>query len=195
MTNSWKDILLSKTPQPWIDRALESLDILLLDHAHCEKKAASTALSLIHRYPEKKLSFYLSPLAREELMHFEKVSRLLEKRNIPYKNIKSGRYAISLHKKISRTEPNKLMDSLLVCALIEARSCERFGCLAVHLDKSLSSFYSKLCEAESRHCSLYLNLYQDLFEQSFAERLKPLAQLESDLINSPDPVFRFHSGF
>ncbi len=195
MIKPWEDILLSKTPKPWIDRALESIDILLLDHAHCEKKAASTALSLIHRYPEKKLSFYLSPLAREELMHFEKVSRLLEKRNIPYKNIKSGRYASSLHEKISSTEPSKLKDTLLVCALIEARSCERFSCLAVHLEKSLSSFYSKLCEAEARHCSLYLNLYLELFKKSFIKRLKPLAELESDLINTPDPVFRFHSGF
>ena len=195
MTKPWEDILLSKTPKPWIDRALESIDILLLDHAHCEKKAASTALSLIHRYPEKKLSFYLSPLAREELMHFEKVSRLLEKRNIPYRNIKSGRYATSLHGKISSTEPSKLKDTLLVCALIEARSCERFSCLAVHLEKSLSSFYSKLCEAEARHCSLYLNLYLELFKKSFIKRLKPLAELESDLINTPDPVFRFHSGF
>ena len=195
MPKPWEEILLCKTPKSWIDRALNSLDVLLLDHAHCEKKAATTAISLIHRYPERNLTSRLSPLAREELLHFEQVLKLLEKRKVPYRNLKSGRYAHSLHGEISTTEPNKLKDSLLVCALIEARSCERFYSLANYLEKSLASFYSKLCEAESRHCDLYLNLYQDLFEEDCEPRLKPLAQQESNLINTPDSLFRFHSGF
>ncbi len=194
MSNPWEEVLLSKTPRSWIDRALDSLDVLLLDHAHCEKKAATTAISLIHRYPERNLSPYLSPLAREELLHFERVSTLLKKRKIPYRNLKSGRYASSLHQMVAITEPNRLKDSLLVCALIEARSCERFNCLAGYLEKSLGSFYSKLCEAESRHCDLYLNLYQDLFREDWSARLKPFSELESDLINTPDSLFRFHSG-
>ena len=170
---------------------------MLLDHAHCEKKAATTAISLIHRYPERDLTSRLSPLAREELLHFEQVLKLLKKRKIPYRNLKSGRYAHSLHGKISTREPHKLKDSLLVCALIEARSCERFYSLSLanYLEKSLASFYSKLCEAESRHCQLYLNLYQNLFEEDYKPRLKPLAQQESNLINTPDSLFRFHSGF
>ncbi|SVB44211.1 uncharacterized protein METZ01_LOCUS197065, partial [marine metagenome] len=168
---------------------------VLLDHAHCEKKAATTAISLIHKYPERDFFSCLSPLAREELLHFEQVSLLLEKRKIPYRNLKSGRYALSLHENISTAEPNRLKDSLLVCALIEARSCERFVSLAEYLEKPLKSFYVKLCEAESRHCDLYLNLYQDLFKEDCKARLKPLAQLESDLINTPDSLFRLHSGF
>ena len=195
MPNSWEVILLCKTPRAWIDRALNSLDIVLLDHAHCEKKAATTAISLIHKYPERDFFSCLSPLAREELLHFEQVSLLLEKRKIPYRNLKSGRYALSLHENISTAEPNRLKDSLLVCALIEARSCERFVSLAEYLEKPLRSFYVKLCEAESRHCDLYLNLYRDLFKEDCKARLKPLAQLESDLINTPDSLFRFHSGF
>ena len=195
MPNSWEAILLCKTPRAWIDRALNSLDIVLLDHAHCEKKAATTAISLTHKYPERDFFSCLSPLAREELLHFEQVSHLLEKRKIPYRNLKSGRYARSLHENVSIAEPNRLKDSLLVCALIEARSCERFVSLAEYLEKPLKSFYVKLCEAESRHCDLYLNLYRDLFKEDYKARLKPLAQLESDLINTPDSLFRLHSGF
>ena len=84
MPNSWEEILLTRTPKCWIDRAIDSLDLLLLDHAHCEKKAATTAISLIHRYPEKGLSKYLSPLAREELLHFEQVTRMLKKNGFTY---------------------------------------------------------------------------------------------------------------
>ena len=194
MPNPWGEVLLNKTPHPWIVRALDSLDVLLLDHAHCEKKAATTALSLIHRYPERDLSKQLSPLAREELLHFEQVTRLLKKRGIPYRNLKSGPYARSLYENAASKEPDRLKDSLLICALIEARSCERFHSLLPYLSGSLKSFYSKLYEAESRHCDLYLNLYQDLFREDWSARLKPFSELESDLINTPDSLFRFHSG-
>ena len=99
MNNSWKKVLIESTPQKWIDRALKSLDILLLDHAHCEKKAATTIISLIHKYPEKNLTHYLLPVAREELLHFEQVTELLKKRGIPYKKLKSGPYARAYIKK------------------------------------------------------------------------------------------------
>jgi len=192
--NSWEEILLTRTPKCWIDRAIDSLDLLLLDHAHCEKKAATTAISLIHRYPEKGLSKYLSPLAREELLHFEQVTRMLKKNGFTYRNLKSGSYAKNLHSLVADQEPERLKDLLLICALIEARSCERFYTLAPHLQDSLNSFYTKLCDAESRHCELYLNLYSDLFDEDWSSRLEPLAVLESELISKPDPLFRFHSG-
>ena len=188
MPNSWEEILLTRTPKCWIDRAIDSLDLLLLDHAHCEKKAA------IHRYPERELSKYLSPLAREELLHFEQVTRMLKKNGFTYRNLKSGSYAKNLHSLVSDQEPERLKDLLLICALIEARSCERFYALAPHLQDSLNSFYTKLCDAESRHCELYLNLYSDLFDEDWSSRLEPLAVLESKLISKPDPLFRFHSG-
>ena len=195
MNNSWKKVLIESTPQKWIDRALKSLDILLLDHAHCEKKAATTIISLIHKYPEKNLTQYLLPVAREELLHFEQVTALLKKRGITYKKLKSGPYARSLYQKISLEEPYRLKDSLLICALIEARSCERFQCLVPFLKGSVQSFYSRLYESESRHCELYLDLYTKIFKEDWSLRLKPLSRLESNLINKADPLFRFHSGF
>ncbi len=193
--NSWKKVLIEPTSQKWIERALESLDILLLDHAHCEKKAATTIISLIHRYPEKDLVHYLAPVAREELLHFEQVTAFLKKRGISYKKLKSGPYAKSLYQKASSEEPYRFKDSLLICALIEARSCERFQCLVPFLKGSLQSFYSKLSESESKHCELYLNLYTKIFKEDWSLRLKPLSRLESNLINKADPLFRFHSGF
>ena len=122
MSETWESILSSPTPQAWIDRALNSLDILLIDHAHCEKKAASSAISLIHKYPHFNLAKLLSPLAREELLHFEQVLRLIDKHGYQYRNLKSGKYAQTLHDASSNQEPYKLKDSLITCSLIEARS-------------------------------------------------------------------------
>ena len=104
MSETWENILSSPTPQGWIDRALNSLDILLIDHAHCEKKAASSAISLIHKYPHYNLAKLLSPLAREELLHFEQVLRLIDKHGYQYRNLKSGKYAQTLHDASSNQE-------------------------------------------------------------------------------------------
>jgi|TARA_B100000809_G_scaffold248728_1_gene279134 tRNA-(ms[2]io[6]A)-hydroxylase len=190
----WEDILACKTPQAWIDKALSSLEVLLLDHAHCEKKAATTAISLIHRYPDKNLARYLSPLAREELLHFEQVLKLIKKEGFNYRNLRSGTYAKELYEASSQNEPNRLKDSLLICALIEARSCERFSALLDFLPASLSKFYARLHEAESRHCDLYLNIYTEIFDEDWQDRLQPLSLIEASLIRRPDSLFRFHSG-
>ena len=93
MSNTWETILSSPTPKAWIEKALDSLEILIIDHAHCEKKAATTAISLIHKYPHFNLAKSLSPLAREELLHFEQVLRIMNKLGFKYKNLKSGKYA------------------------------------------------------------------------------------------------------
>ena len=194
MPEPWEAILISRTPKEWIDKALSSIEILLIDHAHCERKAATTAISLMHRYPDKDLAKYLSPLAREELLHYEQVLRLIKKQGYKYRNLKSGNYAKKLYEMSSKDEPNRLKDSLLICALIEARSCERFESLSSFLPESLSKFYNKLHEAESRHCSLYLDIYSDIFNEDWSERIIPLAKFESELVTDPDPIFRFHSG-
>ena len=194
MTEPWKAILITKTPKAWINRAMSNLDILLLDHAHCEKKAATTAISLIHRYPDKNLARHLSPLAREELLHFEQVLRLIKKEGYQYRNLRSGTYAKELYGASSSDEPNRLKDSLLICSLIEARSCERFQALLPFLPDSLVKFYSRLHEAESRHCDLYLKIYSEIFDEDWQDRLEPLSVLESSLINREDELFRFHSG-
>jgi tRNA isopentenyl-2-thiomethyl-A-37 hydroxylase MiaE len=106
MSETWETILSSPTPKAWIDRALDSLDILLIDHAHCEKKAATSAISLIHKYPHYDLAKYLSPLAREELLHFEQVMRLINRHDFQYKNLKPCKYAKTLYDSSSNKEPD-----------------------------------------------------------------------------------------
>lgn len=190
----YNQILLVKTPCAWVARALDNIEMLLLDHAHCERKASTTALSLINRYPEKDISSNLSALAREELVHFEKVCKLLKKSGFVYRNLKSGPYARTLYDAISPLEPNRFRDSLLVCALIESRSSERFLALHHYLPKDLQKFYSKLHEAEVRHSNLYINLYRNFFGDQLAKDIQPFSEIEASLITQPDPLFRFHSG-
>ncbi|MDG2061069.1 MAG: tRNA isopentenyl-2-thiomethyl-A-37 hydroxylase MiaE [SAR86 cluster bacterium] len=187
-------ILLAKTSQDWIYKAINNLEILLLDHAHCEKKAATTAISLINRYPEKGFAKKLSSLAREELMHFEKVCRILTKRGFTYRNLKAGPYAKSLYQLISPSEPKKLQDSLLICALIESRSSERFFALNNYLPTDLQDFYHKLYTSEVRHSNLYIGLYVELFGKNWIDPIKPFSEAEAKLISEPDSLFRFHSG-
>ena len=195
ISNKWEEILISSTPKAWVNKALKSLDILLIDHAHCEKKAATTAISLIHKYPHHNLADLLSPLAREELLHFEQVLGLIKKQGFKYRNLKSGKYAQTLYESASNKEPEKFQDILIICALIEARSCERFHALIPYLPSSLRNFYTKLYRAEARHCDLYLDLFTKIFKTDWTERLKELSQVESAFINMKDDLFRFHSGY
>ena len=195
MSETWEAVLRSPTPKAWIDRALLSLDILLIDHAHCEKKAATSAISLIHKYPHHNLAKYLSPVAREELLHFEQVLKLIEKHGFKYTNLKPSKYAKTLYDSSSNKEPEKLKDSLIICSIIEARSCERFHALIPHLPSSLSGFYSRLYKAEARHCDLYLDIFSKIFSENWSQRLKRLSSIESDFINKKDELFRFHSGY
>ena len=132
------DYLRVPTPQAWIESAILNTDLLLVDHANCEKKAASTALSLLYRYVEKPdLLQRLSRLAREELRHFEQVARVIEKRGVAYDYLSASRYAGTLNKLLRPGEPQRLVDSLLVASVIEARSCERFALLAGMVDAGL----------------------------------------------------------
>ena len=195
MPNTWESILSSPTPTAWIERAKDSLELLLIDHAHCEKKAATTAISLIHKYPHFNLAKFLSPLAREELLHFEQVLRVLNKLGFKYKNLRSGGYAKTLYDSCSSREPERLKDTFIVCSLIEARSCERFHALIPHLPPILQKFYTKLYEAEARHCDLYLDLYTKIYNEDWSPRLTYLSSIESNFINKRDSLFRFHSGY
>lgn len=190
------DFLPCPTPKQWLEQAVEQLPVLLVDHAHCEKKAAATALSLIHRYPEDShMLNKLSKLAREELLHFEKVLKLLKKRKIPFKNISAARYAACLHKEISGQQPKKLIDTLIVGAIIEARSCERFAALLPYLDAELAQFYASLLKSEARHFEDYLNLAKKYScEQTVNQRCQYFLTIEKRLITEPDKLFRFHSG-
>ncbi|HVC37958.1 MAG TPA: tRNA-(ms[2]io[6]A)-hydroxylase [Gammaproteobacteria bacterium] len=189
-------LLACATPQAWITAALKHLDILLLDHANCEKKAAATAMSLMFRYGERypQIQETLPRLAREELRHFEQVTRLMQQRGIQFRPLSAARYAGSLRKHVRKHEPERLVDLLVIGALIEARSCERFHALAPMLDAELAEFYGRLAAAESRHFNVYLKLARLIGGDAAAARLKLFAEIEAGLITDKDREFRFHSG-
>lgn len=190
------DILLAPTPQRWFEAACERWRELLVDHANCEKKAASTALSLIFTYADDfQLTERLSRLAREELRHFEQVQKMMQELDVPFVRLKPARYADGLRAAIRRSEPGRLIDLLLCGALIEARSCERFVGLAPKLREPLGAFYGGLAASEARHQSVYLRLAeQRAGESDWRSRLVHLAGIEAELATSPDPQLRFHSG-
>jgi tRNA 2-(methylsulfanyl)-N6-isopentenyladenosine37 hydroxylase len=189
-------VLLVGTPQSWFVAAREQWRDLLVDHANCEKKAASTALSLIFTYSDDfDLTNRLSRLAREELRHFEQVQKLMVELQVPFKRMSPSRYAEGLRRAIRRNEPGRLLDLLLCGALIEARSCERFIGLAPFLFEPLGSFYAALAQSEARHQLLYLRLAgQRAAGEDVAKRLAALATIEAELATAPDAQFRFHSG-
>lgn len=189
------DFLLCETPDAWVQAALKHPDILLLDHANCEKKAAGSALNLMYRYVDDfDLLNKMSRLAREELRHFEQVLALMQARNIPYRQITPGRYAAELRKPVRTFEPGRLIDTLIVGAIIEARSCERFEKLAPHLDEELQKFYLSLLKSEARHYQDYLRLAQKAASEPIESRVETFLLLDKALVESSDEEFRFHSG-
>ena len=187
-----------RTPDAWVAAALQpdQEPTLLIDHANCEKKAAATALALMHRYTDNPVLLNkMSRLAREEIRHFEQVIKIMAARDITYQPLSASRYAQGLHKGVRRQEPGRLIDTLIVGALIEARSCERFARLAPELDKELGDFYFSLLKSEARHYSDYLRLAESLvFGGDLVDRLGYFRGLEAELVESEDTEFRFHSG-
>ena len=195
-----KSFLGCETPKAWLEVAPQHLDILLIDHAHCEKKAASTAMNLLFRYVDRReLLTKLSQLTREEMLHFEQVLEFMDKLGIQYDHMSPARYAAGLRKHIRTDEPNRLIDTLIIGAFIEARSCERFAALAPILEKNeatqeLARYYLFLLKSESRHYEDYLALAQMYSPEDISARVAFFRAVESDLIESPDSEFRFHSG-
>jgi tRNA-(ms[2]io[6]A)-hydroxylase len=189
-------ILLAPTPAKWVDAAVEQWRELLVDHANCEKKAASSALALIFAYPEdRELTSALSRLAREELRHFEQVQALMVSLEVPFIRQQPSRYAAGLRSVLRTHEPERKLDLMLSGALIEARSCERFALLAPRLPDPLGSFYARLQNAEARHFELYLHFAErEANSRDWQARLNEIARCEAQLVTEPDPMFRFHSG-
>jgi tRNA 2-(methylsulfanyl)-N6-isopentenyladenosine37 hydroxylase len=189
-------VLLAATDARWFEVAAQRWRELLLDHANCEKKAASTALSLIFTYGEDfDLTNRLSRLAREELRHFEQVQKHMVELDVPFQRLSPSRYAEGLRRAVRRDEPGRLLDLLLCGALIEERSCERFIGLIDRLHEPLRTFYRALAESEARHRSLYLRLAEQRAPaDQVTDRLRLLAEIEAELATSPDEQFRFHSG-
>ena len=187
-----------ETPDTWVEVAKrpDNQALLLLDHANCEKKAASTAVNLMYRYVgDFEMMHKMSRLAREELRHYEQVMQIMQKRGIAYEQITPCRYAGELRKPVRTHEPARFVDTLIVGAVIEARSCERFAKLAPYLDDELKTFYLSLLKSESRHYEDYLHLAKKVAGgEDISERVNVFLTLEKNLIESADTEFRFHSG-
>jgi len=184
------------TSWAWVEQAIANLDVILLDHSHCERKAAGVALNLMFRYPSHtKLVRQLTAIAREELEHFEQVNQWLERRGIPLAPLASPPYGAGLKALIRKSEPNRLLDSLLVSGLIEARSHERLGLLATHChEQELAEFYQSLMASEARHYGIYWVLADTYFERDVVkQRLDELAIQESELLATLYPEPRIHS--
>lgn len=186
------------TPEAWLGEAARRVPELLLDHANCELKAASTALGFLYRYPDRtNLAYRMSRLAREELRHFEQVRAIMEDMGIAFERTNASRYAGGLRAEVRDEEPAKLLDLLLVGALIEARSCERFAALVPRLPGRLGRFYAGLLASEARHFEHYIEFARTetgVGGDDLDARLEALKKVEARLISDPDPAFHFHSG-
>jgi tRNA 2-(methylsulfanyl)-N6-isopentenyladenosine37 hydroxylase len=192
------ELLLAPTPASWVEQARISRDVLLIDHANCEKKAASTALALMFAYAEDlELAAQMSRLAREELRHFEQVAKLLRRLKIEPVRLAPGRYAERLRRLVAKREPEREVDLMICGAFIEARSCERFAALGPALGGPAAELFAGLHSAEARHFEMYLGLAQRAAARAGVdalERIHAFAALEAELITSRDQIFRFHSG-
>lgn len=191
------------TPQAWLDEALNNLELLMQDHANCEKKAAGTAMNLMFRYSFfTDLQVKLAQLVREEILHYEQVLELMTKRGQAWQALSAGRYAAILRKEIRTYEPEALIDVLIIGAFVEARSCERFYALAALVDEELGRYYRYLLKSESRHFEDYLALALQMAQKSkmkdpeedIQQRIAHIREVEKQLILSLDDTFRFHSG-
>jgi tRNA-(ms[2]io[6]A)-hydroxylase len=188
-------ILEAATPPEWLAGALEHWPQLLIDHASCEKKAASSALALMFAYPEDRaLSTALARLAREELRHFEQVTRAMQTLGVEFARQRPGRYAQALRAQLRVSEPQRKLDLLIANALIEARSAERFRLLAPHMPAPLGALYGDLGTSEARHFELYVEFARQRAPEEWAVRLKQLARYEAQLVCTPERLVRFHSG-
>ncbi len=180
----------------WLRQVDQHLNEILIDHAHCEQKAASTAMDLMFDYVEHEdLCQQMTEIVREELEHFHLVRDLIRQRGIRFCRLKPGTYGRKLKELVRRQEPHRAVDRLLVAGLIEARSCERFVLLRDHLtDPRLRDFYGSLYESEARHHATYVRLARFFgSEQEVDERLTELAALEAVVIRDGCELPRMHS--
>lgn len=236
------NFLKTSTPAAWLEHAArpENLNLLLIDHLHCELKAAQSAALLLRRYildeqgaadvlqwllpyedaiyrkqavnlrqlgnhiPRLKVATEhawqarmvdrMVLLMKEELHHFTQVFDIMTARGIDIQAVSASRYAAGLLRHARKHEPDLLVDKLIIGALIEARSCERFAALAPFLDAELARFYLSLLRSEARHFEDYLALAEEVNGGPITEHIERLAQIEAELIASPDKELRFHSG-
>ena len=188
--------LISSSSDAWIKLALSNPIEILIDHAHCERKAAGVAIQLMFRYPtEPHLSEVLSPIAREELEHFEKILYFLKDLGHSLKALKPPPYGSELAKNVRKEEPHRMLDSFLIAGLIEARSHERLSILALNSEnKSFELLYKSLLESEARHFGVYWQLAKNKFSKDeTSKRLEELAKIESEILSETYFLPRVHS--
>lgn len=184
------------TPERWFAQVEPRLDLLLIDHAHCEKKAAGVAMNLLFSYVEHNdLTQAMTEIVQEELEHFHQVRAILDRRGIRFYKLSPSGYASRLHELVGKQEPQRAVDRLLVAGLIEARSCERFGLLRDRLqDRELADFYGSLFESEARHHSTYVRLAKSFMpDDAVHERLHELSVAEGAIIAAGEEQPRMHS--
>ena len=189
--------LKTSTESRWLEQVDRDLPSILVDHAHCEKKAAGAAMNLIFAYGSAagQLCRDLSEIVVEELAHLRLVLDLLDQRGIQFQSQKPGCYGRKLNDLVRKGEPQRAIDRFLVASLIEARSCERFALLRDHVsDRELSEFYGSLFESEARHHSTYVQLAQRFGPpEAIRWRLDELATEEARIMAEGDPLPRMHS--
>lgn len=188
--------LAAPSSEAWLQQALAHPRERLIDHANCERKAANTALRLMLTYPaEPDLAQLLSPLAREELEHFERLLALLQHRGIALKPLPAPPYGGALRRLIRPQEPQRMLDAFLVAGVIEARSHERLALLARHdPDAELAGLYRDLLASEARHFGLYWLLAERRFGREMVqERLSVLAAKEAEILATLHHRPRMHS--
>ena len=182
------------TDPRWLPTALADLDTIHADHLHCERKAAQSALSLIRSYPERSdLVTAMARLAHDETRHVVQVSQLMQRRGQPAAYDFGDDYAAALREHIRKREPERLLDRLLVFAVIEGRSAERLGLLAEALDDAQSrALYASLATAEVRHRDVFLSLARDAAPAVWRARAAELAAIETEILANREIVARIH---
>lgn len=189
------DYLPNRTPDEWVQAALQHQETILIDHATNELKAAQQAMTLMARNPlNMDIQNKMSRLAREELVHYEQVLKIIKKRGIKFRTMKASGYAYNMAQHIRPDNKGKLTDTLIIGSIIEARSCERFHKIAPCLDDELQKFYISLLKSESRHFKDYLTLAQKYSEEDISARVEYFLECEDRSILNPDPLLRLHSG-
>ena len=191
-----RGFLKTPTPDAWVSYALGDLTTLLVDHANCEYKAAATGMSLITKYKHlPRLQRLMARLVREEMLHYEQVLVFMDRMGIEFRSLSASRYARTLRESVRANENDRLVDLLIVGAIVEARSCERFAALWPHIPTPLGRYYKSLLRSEGRHYQDYLTLAQENSDQESVDaRLEHFLRIDEQLIVSPDQEFRFHSG-
>jgi tRNA-(ms[2]io[6]A)-hydroxylase len=188
--------LQSVSQQRWLTQVDEALEEILVDHAHCEYKAAANAMSIMGAYiTNEEICREMTEIIEEELEHFYLVLALLKRRGIEFRNQQAGHYGRELNSLVRARGEERAVDRMLVASLIEARSCERFSLLADHVqDEELSGFYRSLFESEARHHTTYVRMAIHFAPDDVVKkRLQELSALETEIIAKGNPLPRMHS--